>query len=90
MVLAMALKRLMMAEQECVETPEEKLSAVDAHFQRIRGCSLALHHVNPSAEDVSFAQIRTYVAEAELWRAQARLSPLLRKRAGISRSPARK
>ncbi len=69
-----ASKRLMAAQQECADAPEEKVSAVDAYFQRIRGLARAQHHVNPSAEGISSAQIKTYAAEAELLLAQAKLS----------------
>jgi RNA polymerase sigma factor (sigma-70 family) len=69
-----ASKRLMTAQQESIDTPDEKHSAVDGHLERVRGLARAQQHANPSASDISAAQFKTYAAEAELWLAQSKLS----------------
>ena len=69
-----ASRRLMDARQAAAATsPNEKVSAVTAHLERIRDIA-RIQHANPSSSDLQSAQVRAYAAEAELWIAQAKAS----------------
>jgi RNA polymerase sigma factor (sigma-70 family) len=68
-----ASKRLMDAQAAAAISPDEKGSAIEGQFQRIRELART-QHVNPPSSDLQLAQLRAYAAEAELWLAQAKTS----------------
>jgi hypothetical protein len=69
-----ASKRLMDAQAAVAISPDEKGSAIEGQFQRIRELART-QHVNPPSSDLQLAQLRAYAAEAELWLAQAKVNP---------------
>jgi len=69
-----ASKRLMDAQQAKASSPDAKVTAVKAHFDRVRDIART-QHANPSSTDLQSAQVKAYAAEAELGLAQAKASP---------------
>ncbi len=65
-----ASRRLMDAQLVLANTRDEKVSAANEHFARVREIARA-QHANPSFNELQSAQVRAYAAEAEIWVAQA-------------------
>jgi RNA polymerase sigma factor (sigma-70 family) len=66
-----ASKRLMEAQQESANSPDEKVSAVKGHLDRVQEIA-RIRHADPSSSDLQSAQVRAYTADAGLRLAQAK------------------
>src|SRR5262249_23499975 len=73
-----ASQRWMKAGEESPAVPGGKVTAVTAHLGRLRELSriwAERTHFSPASSGYEQAQLRAYVAEAQLWLAQAQSTP---------------